>query len=156
MEKINLEPIYKRITGFDRFFSDIENIANGPQTYTYPPYNIRKSNEDETYVIDIAVAGFNLDEIEIIRDKNTLSVSGSKTKNDDVKYIHKGIATRNFVRKFALSDFVEVIGATMENGMLSIDLKRIVPEKYQPKKININVPIPNEKWYYLQFSNPVG
>lgn len=141
---LDLEPFYRKSIGFDRFFNDLENLSNITKQ-TYPPYNILKTGE-KTYSIEIAVSGFTMEEIEIIKDKNILTVSGSKKSVEtEVTYIHKGIATRDFNKQFTLADFVEVVNATLENGILVISLQRLVPEEHMPKKISINTPTLIEK-----------
>lgn len=141
---IDLQPLYRKSIGFDRLFNEFETLSNIASN-TYPPYNIIKTGEN-SYSIELAVSGFSMDEIEIIKDKNVLKVSGSKQAQDqEIQYIHKGIATRSFSRSFALADFVEVDDALLENGILFIFLKRIIPEEHMPKRINISVPTLIEK-----------
>jgi molecular chaperone IbpA len=108
------------------------------QSQGYPPYNIAQINEDE-YVITLAVAGFGMDNLDITKDKNVLKIEGTAPKGDEeVNYLHKGIGGRSFRREFTLADHVEVVNATLDNGMLNVYLKREVPEELQPKQIKIN------------------
>ena len=136
---LDLPSLHRATIGFDRLFDEMERkFANSPNSQGYPPYNIAQINEDE-YMISLAVAGFGMDNLDITKDKNILTVEGTSPKGDEnVNYLHKGIAGRNFRREFTLADHVEVEGATLELGMLNIHLKREVPEELQPKKIAIN------------------
>ena len=133
-------PNFQRATiGFDRMFNELERqFANSPNGNGYPPYNIAQVNEDE-YMILLAVAGFGMDNLSIEQEKNILTIEGTTPQGDeDVNYLHKGIAGRNFRREFTLADHVEVVDASLQLGMLNIQLKREVPEELQPKKIKIN------------------
>ena len=136
---LDLPTFHRATIGFDRLFDELERgFANSPNGNGYPPYNIAQVNDDE-YVITLAVAGFSLDNLDIEKDKNVLKIEGTAPKGDeDVNYLHKGIAGRNFRREFTLADHVEVVNATLDNGMLNVYLKREVPEELQPKKIEIN------------------
>lgn len=134
----DLTPFTRSTIGFDRLFDELDRqFANSAST-GYPPYNIAAINDDE-YMISIAVAGFGMDNLEITKDGNNLTVEGIAPKGDEgVRYLHKGIAGRNFRRQFTLADHVEVASATLEHGMLNIHLVRRVPEELQPKRIAIN------------------
>lgn len=139
MRAFDLTPYRRSTVGFDRLFDLIENNARLAQGDNYPPFNIERLSED-TYRITIAVAGFRSDEIEITAQQNLLQVSGRK---DDVtadrsKFLHVGIANRNFDRRFELADFVRVDKADLADGLLVIDLVREIPEAMKPKKIQIN------------------
>ena len=136
---LDLPTFHRATIGFDRLFDELERgFANSPNGNGYPPYNIAQVNDDE-YVITLAVAGFSMDNLDIEKDKNVLKIEGTAPKGDeDVNYLHKGIAGRNFRREFTLADHVEVVNATLDNGMLNVYLKREVPEELQPKKIEIN------------------
>jgi len=122
--------------GFDRMFDKLfdENVS----TTNYPPYNIVKV-DDSNYAIEIAIAGFSKDEIEIETKENTLTIkSQSRPEGDDDKeYLHKGISNRAFTRSFTVSDDVVVKGATFENGLLNVQLERIIPEEKKPRLIKI-------------------
>lgn len=141
---IDLPSFHRATVGFDRMFSELERtFANSP-SQGYPPYNIVQLSEHE-YTISVAVAGFDMDNLEIVKDKNILRIEGTSPKGDDtVNYLHKGIGSRNFRREFTLADHVEVEGATLELGMLNVQLKREVPAALQPKKIAIHAPSPAE------------
>jgi len=137
---LDLPSLHRATVGFDRLFDELDRQFANSQSQGYPPYNIAQINEDE-YMISLAVAGFGMDNLEITKDKNILRVEGTSPKGDEtVNYLHKGIGGRNFRREFTLADHVEVEGATLELGMLNIQLKRVVPEELQPKKIAISAP----------------
>ena len=133
-------PHFTRATvGFDRLFDEIQREFTNTKSTGYPPYNVAEINSDE-WMISIAVAGFGMDNLDITLDRNILTVEGVAPKGDEeVKYLHKGIAGRNYRRQFTLAEHIEVANATLELGMLYIHLKRHVPEELQPKKIAINV-----------------
>ena len=121
--------------GFDRMF---DNLMNVPTASTYPPYNIVK-NDDDKFTLEIAVAGFSKDEIEIEFKENILKIeSKSRPEGDDDKeYLHKGISNKRFQKAFTLSDDVVVNGADMKDGILKIDMERIIPEEKKPRLIEI-------------------
>lgn len=130
---------------FDRFFVGFDDQFNRMAKMhddltknipNYPPYNIKKTG-DNTYIIEVAVAGFSKSEIEIEFADDKLLVRGNATEDSNADWLYKGIATRNFTRTFALNDQIEVKGAEMLNGMLKIALERIIPEHKKPKKIEI-------------------
>lgn len=132
-------PHFTRATvGFDRLFEELNREFANTKSTGYPPYNVAQINDDE-WMISIAVAGFGMDNLDITLDKNTLTVEGiAPVGGEEVKYLHKGIAGRNFRRQFTLAEHIEVANATLDLGMLNIHLKRNVPEELQPKKIAIN------------------
>ena len=135
---LDLPSIHRSFIGFDRLFDEMETRFANSASQGYPPYNIAQLNDDE-YVITLAVAGFSMDSLDIEKDKNVLKIEGTAPKGDEeVKYLHKGIGGRNSRREFTLADHVEVINASLDNGMLNIYLKREVPKELQPKKIEIN------------------
>jgi molecular chaperone IbpA len=127
---------YRRSTvGFDRLFNLLE--AGAREDEGYPPFDIRKDGED-SYRITLAVAGFSPDEIEVVAQQNLLTVTGKRSEDDGRgEYLHRGIATRAFERRFQLADFIEAGDASFENGLLSIALKRVVPEAMKPRRIEI-------------------
>lgn len=137
LTKFDLTPFHRATVGFDRLFNTLDRqFANSVST-SYPPYNIIQENEN-SYKIEIAVAGFREDEIDITVKDYTLTVIGEqKRTEEDVTYLHKGISARSFTRSFTLGDHVEVKSATVQNGLLVIDLERVVPEEDKPKKIPI-------------------
>jgi len=135
--RIDLSPYRRSTVGFDRLFNLLEtgNVADAAEGY--PPFDIVRDSED-SYRITLAVAGFRPDEIEIVAQQNQLSVTGKKAEDKpDAQYIHRGIATRSFDRRFQLADFVEVQSANFQDGLLSITLQRVVPEAMKPRKIEI-------------------
>jgi molecular chaperone IbpA len=136
---LDLSPLTRATIGFDRLFEQMDrNFANSASG-GYPPYNIVQLNEDE-YIITMAVAGFGLDDLQITKDNNVLTVEGTSPRKDDeesITFIHRGIASRSFKRQFTVAEYVEVESASLELGMLNIHLKRYIPEEKQPKKIAI-------------------
>lgn len=140
MRAIDYSPLYRSTVGFDRLFSLLDNMTppdNGGQTY--PPYNIERT-ADDAYRISMAVAGFTEDELNIEAKQNTLTVTGEKSEaseGEDKKVLFRGIAGRSFERRFQLADHVEVREASLENGLLHIDLVREIPEAMKPRKISI-------------------
>ncbi|WP_147223258.1 Hsp20 family protein [Novosphingobium sp.] len=128
---------YRRSTvGFDRLFNLLE--AGARDEDGYPPFDILKEGDD-SYRITLAVAGFRHEDIEVVAQQNLLTVTGKRAEdNDQGEYLHRGIATRAFERRFQLADFVEAGNARFENGLLSISLKRVVPEAMKPRRIEIN------------------
>ncbi len=144
MRHIDFSPLYRSTVGFDRLFSLLDS-ASGDATNSYPPYNIELTGEN-AYRITMAVAGFSEDEISIEAKESTLQVKGErKQEEDESKYLFRGIATRTFERRFQLADYVEVQGASLENGLLYIDLTREIPEAMKPRKIDISVGGSNAK-----------
>ena len=134
---LDLPSLHRATIGFDRLFDQMESRFANSQSQGYPPYNIVQINENE-YMITLAVAGFGMDNLEITKDKNILTIEGTSPKGGEkVNYLHKGIGERNFRREFTLADHVEVESAGLEHGMLNVHLKREVPEELQPKKIAI-------------------
>jgi len=127
---------YRRSTvGFDRLFNLLE--AGAREDDGYPPFDILKDGED-SYRITLAVAGFRPEDIEVVAQQNQLTVTGKRAEDDGKgEYLHRGIAARAFERRFQLADFVEAGDASFENGLLSIALKRVVPEAMKPRRIEI-------------------
>jgi molecular chaperone IbpA len=135
--RIDLAPYRRSTVGFDRLFDLLETGLRSEATDGYPPFEIAKDGED-SYRITLAVAGFRPDEIEIVAQQNQLSVTGKKADDkQDAQFIHRGIATRSFERRFQLADFVEVRSASFQDGLLSITLQRVIPEAMKPRKIEI-------------------
>jgi molecular chaperone IbpA len=129
---------YRRSTvGFDRLFDLLETGMRGDASDGYPPFDIVKESEDD-YRITLAVAGFGPDEIEIVAQQNQLTVTGRRAEDkEEGEYLHRGIAMRAFERRFQLADFIEAGNASFDNGLLSIELRRVVPEAMKPRKIEI-------------------
>jgi len=130
-------PLRRSTVGFDRLFDLLETGARVDADAYPPPFDIVRESED-SYRITLAVAGFRADEIDIVAQQNQLTVTGKHSDEDEKRqYLHRGIATRAFERRFQLADFIEVGGARCENGLLSIELRRVVPETMKPRKIEI-------------------
>jgi molecular chaperone IbpA len=132
-------PFRRSTVGFDRLFDMLENSAAGQAQENYPPFDLIKLGEND-YRIELAVAGFKPDEIDITAQQDVLLVTGRKKEDADEKgnsYVYRGIATRSFERRFALADHIQVKGADMKDGLLAIELVREIPEAMKPKKINI-------------------
>ncbi|ACY82855.1 small heat shock chaperone IbpA [Edwardsiella piscicida] len=136
MRNFDLAPLYRSAIGFDRLFNLIESGQNNTNG-GYPPYNVELV-DDNHYRISIAVAGFDEAELEITSHANSLMVKGSHQAIDKQRtYLYQGIAERNFERKFQLAEHIHIKGARLENGLLFIDLERIIPESQQARKIAI-------------------
>ena len=139
MRTIDFSPLYRSVVGFDRL-ADLLDTAAADSAAGYPPYNIERTDEN-AYRVEIAVAGFRPDELDIQVKENLLTVTGRKTANDSQRtFLHRGLAERNFERRFQLAEHVEVRAAKLENGLLHVDLERIVPEEKKPRRITINAP----------------
>ena len=137
MRPIDFAPLYRSVVGFDRLANLLETAA-ADGAAGYPPYNIERTDEN-AYRIDIAVAGFRPEELNVEVKENLLTVIGRKTANDEAKtYLHRGLAERNFERRFQLADYVLVTDANLADGLLSISLKRELPEALKPRRIEIN------------------
>jgi molecular chaperone IbpA len=132
-----LSPLYRSIVGGDRLAALIEAASKAETSSGYPPYNIETTG-DGAYRIEVAVAGFKPEELSVDVKESVLTVTGRKTANDEPKrYLHQGLAARNFERRFQLADYVVVTDAALADGLLSISLKRELPEALKPR----NVPI---------------
>jgi molecular chaperone IbpA len=133
----DFSPLYRSVIGVDRMANLIETAMRSEADSNYPPYDIEKTGED-SYRITLAAAGFKPEEIELIAQPNLLVVSGRKAQADEGRtYLHRGIAGRNFERRFELADYVLVKTASYADGILSVDLAREVPEALKPRRINI-------------------
>jgi len=137
MRGLDFSPYRRSTVGFDRLFDYLENASRAEQD-NYPPFDIEKLSDD-TYRITLAVAGFKREDIEIVAQQNMLAITGrrSESRNRDGNFLHVGIATRAFERRFELADFVRVANAELRDGLLSIDLIREIPEAMKPRKIEI-------------------
>ncbi|MBY5608159.1 Hsp20 family protein [Rhizobium leguminosarum] len=133
---LDFSPLIRSSVGFERMLNALEAASRAETIDNWPPYDIVKTGEDE-YRIAMAVAGFSQDELAIIQEQNMLVVSGQKTNGEDVQYLHRGIAGRSFQRRFELADHVKVVDAGLVNGLLTIDLKREIPEEMKPRQIEI-------------------
>lgn len=131
-----LANINRALVGFDRIFND--RFFNGNQNGNYPPHNIVKYN-DNHYGIEIAVAGFSKDDIKVEVDQDQLTVTGTKSIDveDSKEYLHRGLAARDFEQTYTLAEYMNVIGAEVKDGMLKINIERIIPEALKPRQIEI-------------------
>jgi molecular chaperone IbpA len=140
MRSYDLTPFYRSTVGFDRFFSLLDQAA-ADGSPGYPPYNIERTGEN-TYRISVAVSGFSQGELSIVAKENTLTITGEKSANENAKdkseVLYRGIAARAFERAFQLADFVVVKNASLENGLLHVDLVREIPEAKKPRSIPIS------------------
>ena len=140
LRSFDIPSIHKFGIGFDNMFDELMRVSAQQSTSNYPPYNIVQINEDE-YMISLAVAGFGLDNLSVTKDKKFLIIEGKEYDPDCEKivpnYLHKGISNRDFRREFQLADHVEISNAHLELGILSVYLKREVPEDAKPKSIAI-------------------
>jgi len=138
MRPFDFAPLYRSTVGFDRLFQLLDGVGGVEgEASTYPPYNIERKADNE-YRITMAVAGFGRDEIDIQVKEQSLTVKGEKKSDDkDRQFLHRGIATRAFERRFQLADHVEVTGADLQDGLLHVDLVRNVPERLKPRAIQI-------------------
>ena len=139
MRNFDFSPLYRSTVGFDHLSNILDAVnRNDASQPSYPPYNIEAVEKDK-YQITMAVAGFVEGELELQSEKQTLTVKGKKEEADATRnYLHQGIAARNFERRFQLADHVEVVGANLANGLLYIDLVRVIPEAMRPRQIPIN------------------
>jgi molecular chaperone IbpA len=139
MRTYDLTPFYRSTVGFDRFFNLLDRAAVDGSP-GYPPYNIERTGEN-SYRITVAVSGFSQGELSIVAKENTLTIKGEKTANengDKSEVLYRGIAARAFERAFQLADFVQVKNASLENGLLHVDLVREIPEARKPRSIPIS------------------
>ncbi|WP_415182610.1 Hsp20 family protein [Phaeovulum sp.] len=146
MRNFDLTPLYRATVGFDRVADMMDRVMTADVTQpTYPPYNIEKVGEN-AYRISIAVAGFAVDDLSVDLRDGTLIVAATKATDDSERhYLHRGIATRAFERRFALADHMRVTGAAHVDGMLHIDLARELPEALKPRRIEISAPAAREQ-----------
>jgi molecular chaperone IbpA len=139
LHTFDIPALHRHAIGFDRVFDELNRaFANSKSDGNYPPYNVVQLN-DTQYVIEVAVAGFAETELDVELKDSTLMVKGEKTKEEgsEINYLHKGISNRNFTRNITLAENVEVRGATVKNGILSVALELVIPEEQKPKKIAI-------------------
>jgi len=141
MRRYDLTPLYKSTVGFEHLASILEQLTTAETDNGYPPYNIERVDENN-YRITMAVAGFSENDLDIEVKEGMLRIAGNKTaekerENDETVFLHRGIASRNFERRFRLAEYVEVSGAKLENGLLHIDLRRELPDAMKPRKIEI-------------------
>jgi molecular chaperone IbpA len=142
MSDFDFSPLFRSTIGFDRLMRLADAATRVDSGNSYPPYNIEATGEN-AYRLAMAVAGFGPDEIDVVVKENDLTVTGkSKAEDDQSKYLHRGIARRAFERRFQLADHIKIVGASLANGMLNVDLVRDVPETAKPRKVAINVAAP--------------
>ncbi|MGD9784466.1 MAG: Hsp20 family protein [Hyphomicrobiaceae bacterium] len=143
MRHVDFAPLYRSTIGFDRIAQLLDSMS-GVEDTAYPPYNIERLGENE-YRITMAVAGFAPDEIKVEVKEQSLSVRGEKAGDDkDRHFLHRGIATRSFERRFQLADYVEVSGADLKDGLLHVDLVRNIPERMKPRIVPIGANEPRQ------------
>ena len=150
--RISFGPLSQSTLGFDRFFDDVEKLLNMDVQKTisnFPPHNIIKV-DDTRYVVELAVAGFSKDEIDISVNEGLLTVKGEKENETEVQYLHKGIGTRSFTKTLTIADTIEVRGAEFKDGILRIGLENIVPDSKKPRKIEIGESLKEFKPQLLQ------
>jgi len=139
MANVDLNPLYRTLVGFDRLAGMIDQAGRLDAVTSYPPYNLEKTG-DNTFRIEIAVAGFSQADLAIELKEGALHVAGRKLEQaGDRSYLHRGIAERAFERRFQLADHVKVKGASLEHGLLVIDLERELPESMKPRIVEIKV-----------------
>jgi molecular chaperone IbpA len=145
MDRFDFSPLFRSTIGFDRLTRLVDAATRvDTASLAYPPYNIEKTGED-AYRLTMAVAGFSADELDITVQENTLLVTGKAKKDDDEnRYLHRGIARRAFERRFSLADHRKVVGASLVNGMLHVDLVHEVPEAAKPRKVQIGTGQPEQ------------
>ena len=155
VSRISFGPLSRSMLGFERMFDDVEKLLSmdiEKAVSNFPPHNILKLDESR-YVVELAVAGFSKDEIEITVEDGTLIVKGVKEdKESDVQYLHKGIGTRSFTKTLTIADTIEVKGAEFKDGILRIGLENIIPEHKKPRKIEIGQELKEFKPQLLQES----
>ena len=134
--EFDFAPFRRSSIGFDRLFDMMETSAAGQSQENYPPFDLIKLGDNE-FRINLAVAGFKSDEIDITAQQNVLIVAGKKQDDVDANFIHRGIATRSFERRFTLADHIQVRDAELRDGLLSVKLVREIPEAMKPRKINV-------------------
>jgi molecular chaperone IbpA len=134
----DFQPLFRSTIGFDRMLDTLESASRVTSIDTWPPYDIVRTSEDD-YRISMAVAGLTEADLTITQEQNMLLVAGQKSEQDEAsgQYLHRGIAARAFRRRFELADHVKVVSANLVNGLLTIDLKREIPEEMKPRRIAI-------------------
>ena len=137
MNTLDFSPLFRTAIGFDRLARQLESARSVGEAQSYPPYNIEKTGED-SYVLTMAVAGFGPGDLEVVARENVLTVSGRAPGAEEGRsFLHRGIAGRAFERRFVLADHIVVEGASLENGLLQLGLKRVVPEALKPRRIAV-------------------
>lgn len=139
LRSLDIPSIHKFGIGFDQVFDELLRHTSNSQGTNYPPYNVVKFTEDK-FAIEVAIAGFRDGDIDVTVEKNQLTIKGEKSipLNENVEYLHRGISARGFIRTWTLADHVEVTGALVSDGILTVQLERQIPEEQKPRKISIN------------------
>ena len=139
LQRFDTQALNRALVGFDRIFDDMERRFANQISNNYPPYNVAKLQEN-LYEIEMAVTGFEKDEIKVTVEQNELTIIGERDKNESdvtVEFLHRGLALRDFERKFTLAEHMKIVSATIKNGILQIRIERIVPEEMKPRVIDI-------------------
>lgn len=138
LTRFDTAALNRALVGFDRIFDDMERRYANSISNNYPPYNIARL-QDNLYEIEMAVTGFEKDEIKVTVEQNELTVTGENRDDTDVtvEYLHRGLALRNFERKFTLAEHMKIVSATIKNGVLQIRIEREIPEEMKPRMIDI-------------------
>jgi molecular chaperone IbpA len=145
MTTYDFAPLFRTAIGFDRLARLMDSAASAAEAPSYPPYNIEKTGED-TYRLTMAVAGFHPEDLELTVKENTLTVAGrTGSENQNAEVLYRGIAGRSFERRFVLADHIVVEGADLQNGLLHISLKRVVPEALKPRRVEIGTGKPSQQ-----------
>ena len=156
MNALDFSPLFRTAIGFDRLARMLETARTAPDAQSYPPYNIEKTGED-SYVLTMAVAGFGPNDIEVVVRENTLTVSGRAPQPEEGRsFLHRGIAGRAFERRFVLADHIVVEGANLENGLLQLSLRRVVPEALKPRRIAVQAGRPAVEQQPTAIANEQG
>lgn len=145
MNALDFSPLFRSTIGFDRLMRLADTATRSDGALSYPPYNIEKTGDD-SYRLTMAVAGFALEDLELRVQENALFVIGKPRKEDETaQYLHRGIARRAFERRFQLAETIKVVGASLDNGLLHVELVREVPESMKPRTIKIDAAAPQPK-----------
>ena len=138
LTRFDAAALNRALVGFDRIFDDMERRFANQVSNNYPPYNVAKLQEN-LYEIEMAVTGFEKEEIKVTIEQNELTIVGERNKNNEVtvEFLHRGLALRDFERKFTLAEHMKIVSATIKNGVLQIRIERIVPEEMKPRIIDI-------------------
>jgi molecular chaperone IbpA len=138
MTRFDTQALNRALVGFDRMFDTFETRFGNQLSSNYPPYNVVKKDDDH-YAIEIAVAGFKKSEINVEVDGDQLTIKGQRNKDeaDGVQYMHRGLSARDFVRQFTLAEYMLVQGASIQDGVIRVDLERVVPDHMKPRLIDI-------------------
>jgi molecular chaperone IbpA len=148
MRTYDFSPLFRSTIGFDRLLNLAETAQRAAEE-TYPPCNIERLAEDR-YQISLAIAGFSPDEVSVTAEQNVVTIEGSKPEKAEREFLYRGISTRQFKRQFSLADYVQVKGATFDNGLLKIDLVREIPEAMKPRRIAINGTSPGDNIHQIE------